>query len=768
MSIHSPLEDRFYIRQIRPERRWIRYFIKNYPYIIGGLISLVVVSSLIFVDIKLTMGVLVVYWVYVILRTRFRESSKMYPGYLNLIFQFTRMFGLVICITVLLFYVYKYTDYMTVVHDDTLWLLYFPAISATSQRGSRAGFFTILVVVIACLFLVHPVEGMTRVIPVTPNWAITIEIIIKSSWLVFLSLTSYVLNRYMSDTVADLNLIVKVQNRMRALEGTLLRSKVDLNESNYLEKAVEVIKDDLSYDHVNIFRLDKYNKELTCIAGACVKGKELARSGYCVEVINKESIIGHVVKIQRSYVSNDVLNDAHFMRNEAFPDTQAELVVPIFVRSRLYGVLDIQVLQRDYFLDQEIKAIEILANHIGWVIDNSEQFGHIGWINRIVENIAAPIFTQTRLDETLQEIADSAAEALDADLVFLYSYDPGMKDKLSGPIYSGMLLHPELMDPASIDPDNVVYRLLSEGERIYINEDLEKVELDVHPLFRPSPTHAQTGRPTFIEREKIKSNVIIRLLNNAQCVGILFLNFRQARTFTDLERQRYFSFAHLAALAILKMHLQQHVIQKEKNDMSNLIHDVLIGDTVGLFKILKSIDLSSDKVPVGNHRKKMDLAIEATEHLHNDIRWINRLLKEDASDDLMLELDQLFTLFKQVFNVQADTKWTGDVRLISPSLSRELFIVIREALTNAVRHGKAKNIEITGLIKPSNLNATIVDDGMGFNPKQVKRMNGLLSMKYRIEEMGGTFKLTSNPGRGTKIVLNVPFQNSTEVTNGQR
>ncbi|HEX7555149.1 MAG TPA: GAF domain-containing protein, partial [Leptolinea sp.] len=757
MSIHSPLEDGLYIRPVRPERRWIRYFIKNYAYIVGALISVAVASSLIYVNVGLTILLLAVYWGYIVLRTGYRENMKWGVRYSHPIFQSLRVLGLIVGVTLLLYYVYNHTNYLNIVHDDTLWLLYFPAISATSQRGSRAGFFTVLMVVIGCLFLVHPVQGMTVLIPITPKWAFTLELLIKIAWIVFLSLTSYILLRNMSDSVADLNLIIKVQNRMRELEGSLLRSKIDLNEDNFLEKAVEVIKDDLSYDHVNIFRLDKYNKELICVAGACDQGKELARSNYRVNVIDAESIIGHVVNIKKSYVSNSVIIDPYYMPHEAFPNTRAELVVPIKVRHRLYGVLDIQVHQRDYFLDQEIKAIEILANHIGWVIDNAEQFGQISWINRIIETIAAPMFTQVRLDETLLEIAESALEELDADVVFLYSYDPAAKDKISPPIYSGLLRHPELIDPTAINQDNVVSRFMSYEENIYFNEDLEKLELISDPLFKPSQTHVHTDKPTFIVRENIKSNAIIRLLNNGLCAGILFLNFRRPRTFTELEKKRYFLFAHLAALAIQKMQLQQHVIQKEKNEMSNLIHDVLIGDTVGLFKILKSIELPPEKNPGDKQQKKLDLAIDATVHLHNDIRWINRLLKENSSDDLMLELDKLIMLYQQVFNVKAGTKWTGDTRLISPVITRELFFVIREALTNAVRHGKATEIMISGIIKAGNLNATIIDDGVGFNPKQAVRLSGVLSMKYRIQEMGGTFKLTSNPGKGTKISLKVPL-----------
>jgi signal transduction histidine kinase len=759
MSIRSPLEDGLYVQPVRPNRLWIRYFVRYYPYLIGMLLSLIVLGTLFVVDPILTVLLIVGYWIYLFTRTQSRKYREWASFYSLPIVQLIRVFALVAGVTFLLFYVYEQTDYLNKVQDDMLWLLYLPTMSIVSQRGPRGMFFVILSAVIISLFLVHPADGV--VLLSTPR-PITLEFLVKGIWLTFISLTSHILLRYMSDALADLNLIIHVQNRIRQMEGALLRSIAYLNESKYLERAVEIIGGDLYYDHVNIFRLDKYNKELICTAGASNEGKKLALDGYSVNIIDQESIIGHVAKSGKSYLSNNVANDSFYLPHKVFSDTQAELAVPIRVRNRLYGVLDIQVNQPYYFLDQDLKAIEILTNHIGWVIDNSAQFDHISWVNRIIETIAAPIFTQSHLDETLQEIADSALEELDADLVFLYSYDSSVDEGLSGPIYSGNLLRPELLDSTPVDKDNVVFRLISDIGQIHVNEDLDNIELDEHPLFRPSQAHILSGRPTFVKREKVKANVIIRLLNNEQCVGLLFLNFRTARSFSAWEQKRYLSFAHLAALAIQKMQLQQHVIQKEMNDLSNWIHDILIGDTLGLFKILKSINLSSEKAPSDKLRKKIDLAIETTEHLHNDIRWINRLLKETSADDLMLELDRLFMLFKQVFKVNAATEWTGDTRLISPVLSRELFIVIREALTNAVRHGKAKNIMISGSIRSNNLDATITDDGVGFNPKLVKRMNGLLSMKYRIEEMGGLFKLNSNPGKGTKIVITVPFQNSNE------
>lgn len=754
--------DGLYIRPDRPNRKRIRYFVKYYPLLVGILISLVVFISLILVDIKLTLLILAGYWAYLGLRLYLRKNKKLGDIYQNPIVQLLRVLILILGVTVLLFYIYTQTDYLIKVQDDFLWLLYLPAISATSQHGSRKDYLLVVTFVTICLYIVHPAIGTVTDILNTPLTIekimapLTSDFLIKSVWLVLISSTSYILLRYTSDTVANLSLIIDVQNRMREIEGTLLRSKTSLSENNFLEKAVELIKGDLYYDHVNVFKLDSYNENLICIAAACEEGKKLAEEGFNVKIA-ENSIIGHVTNLESSYRSNNVQDDPHYLFHDAFPKTQSELVVPVIVRNRLYGVLDIQVHQPDYFLDQDVQAIQILANHLGWVIDNSEQFEHINWINRIVETIASPMFTQTDLDETLKEIAKSATNELGVDSVLLYSRDPNSKEKIFGPIYAGNHLHIDFMDATLADQDNVVFRVIDSDKNIFINQDLDKVNINSHPIFKPSPTHKRTGKPTFIEREKIKSNVVIQLKHNGQCVGVLFLNFRKARNFSLWDERRYLSFASLAALAIQKMQLQQDAIQKGKSELINLNH-TLIGSTVGLFQILKSINLKSWNLNKKKLRENLSLAINVSEELHNEIRWIDRMLKDEIFDDLMVEIEKQVKLAQQVFKVKIETKWAGDYKLVPNPLAKELYIVIREALTNSVRHGKAKNVTIKSQINLNVIKIVIIDNGIGFNSKSIKRENGLFIMKYLTAKANGSFKLTSTKGKGTKISVQVPLQ----------
>jgi signal transduction histidine kinase len=760
MSIQSPMKYGLYIRQVRPDRRWIRISVKYYSYIVGALISVIVMASLYPLHKPIMLLFVGGYWVYLFSWIRLRKRERWLQLTSQTVFEVLRVAFLIACVTLLLFVVYSQTQYLQLVNNDALWLLYFPAVLAVSQRGSRSALLLVLAVIIVCIYMVSPSGGTVIVSLPKP---VSLELIARCLWLVFLSFTTYVLLRYMTDAIADLNLIINIQNRMREMEGKFLPSRMRQDENDYLEKVVEIIRDDLGYDHVNIFRLDKPSNKLTCVAGACADGKRLVREGYKVDQSRQNSIIGHVARTGRGYVTNNAAHDAHFLQNDAFPKTRAELVVPIEIRGRLYGVLDIQVHQADYFLDQDLKAIEILANHIGWVIDNSMQYDHIRWVNRIIETIAAPIFTQNHLEETLQEIADTARQELGADLVLLYSFDPGGKDRLLGPIYSGLPLHPELIQRPTPENDNVVYRMLSAEESIYLNEDLTGIDLENHPIFSPSTRHRLTGRPTFIEREKVKANAIVRLLNKEQCVGVLFLNFLAPHAFNAWEKRRYFSFAHLASLAIQKMHLQQRIIQTEMAGLSNMIHDMLIGDTAGLFKILNSIDLSGRATDLQKARERLEVAKDTTARLHNDIRHVNNLLKDKGSDDLLMELDKLYVFIRQVFKCHTQSTWTGDTRSISPRLSRELLLVMREAITNAARHGPATEIRIAGEIAAEELRVSIVDNGTGFDPAQVRRMNGLLSMQGRIEELAGEFKLNSNPGKGTKIFFKVPLKQTVEV-----
>lgn len=92
----------------------------------------------------------------------------------------------------------------------------------------------------------------------------------------------------------------------------------------------------------------------------------------------------------------------------------------------------------------------------------------------------------------------------------------------------------------------------------------------------------------------------------------------------------------------------------------------------------------------------------------------------------------------------------------APSVTEALVRVVREAAGNAVRHGGATRVQVHLACDNHALRLTVVDDGRGFVPDQVRRGFGLRSMRERVEALGGQLQVRSQQGEGTTIEAVVP------------
>ena len=87
---------------------------------------------------------------------------------------------------------------------------------------------------------------------------------------------------------------------------------------------------------------------------------------------------------------------------------------------------------------------------------------------------------------------------------------------------------------------------------------------------------------------------------------------------------------------------------------------------------------------------------------------------------------------------------------------RNIFLVVKEALHNVVKHSAASGVSLTLLWTNEKLEMIIEDIGKGFETgNSLSVGNGLTNMKKRVETLGGSFLLTSEPGKGTMIHFSV-------------
>jgi signal transduction histidine kinase len=93
---------------------------------------------------------------------------------------------------------------------------------------------------------------------------------------------------------------------------------------------------------------------------------------------------------------------------------------------------------------------------------------------------------------------------------------------------------------------------------------------------------------------------------------------------------------------------------------------------------------------------------------------------------------------------------------VSPDVREDLARIVREAVSNAARHGEASNVSVA-LSNTDSLRVRVTDDGKGFDPDAPRQRGfGLTSMRERAEVRGGVVHVRSKPGQGTEVEVVLP------------
>jgi two-component system, NarL family, sensor histidine kinase UhpB len=92
---------------------------------------------------------------------------------------------------------------------------------------------------------------------------------------------------------------------------------------------------------------------------------------------------------------------------------------------------------------------------------------------------------------------------------------------------------------------------------------------------------------------------------------------------------------------------------------------------------------------------------------------------------------------------------------IDAGIRKNLFLIFKEALNNAMKYSHCTVIKIELALVASRLTLDIIDNGDGFSMEEVKMGNGLNNMKQRALLMNGQFQINPTKGRGTQLSLSV-------------
>ncbi len=215
-----------------------------------------------------------------------------------------------------------------------------------------------------------------------------------------------------------------------------------------------------------------------------------------------------------------------------------------------------------------------------------------------------------------------------------------------------------------------------------------------------------------------------------------------------------------AELVDLWSHLQDNT-EKEKADLARNLHDELGGLLTAArmdLSWLQSAAAGQDPTVLARLQQLADELTEAMDVKRRVVENLRPALLDHFG--LPTAMQNYFEEMCQKAGLILTATLPDDLPELSDELSIALFRVGQEALTNIVRHARARHVQLELGVDGDTLTLVIADDGVGIDPdtNALHPSHGIRGMRHRIESLGGTFELQGGSGTGTSIRIRSPRQ----------
>lgn len=124
---------------------------------------------------------------------------------------------------------------------------------------------------------------------------------------------------------------------------------------------------------------------------------------------------------------------------------------------------------------------------------------------------------------------------------------------------------------------------------------------------------------------------------------------------------------------------------------------------------------------------------------------------------LVKALEERLAAVEQRANLTPTLRVEGALPTLAPEVEEQLYVMLQEALNNALRHARASSVAVTIRAEASAVVFEVRDDGVGFDPATPSGGLGLRSLQERAVKIGARLTLTSRPGQGTLVEIRVPL-----------
>ena len=201
--------------------------------------------------------------------------------------------------------------------------------------------------------------------------------------------------------------------------------------------------------------------------------------------------------------------------------------------------------------------------------------------------------------------------------------------------------------------------------------------------------------------------------------------------------------------------------EQEKKRLAKDLHDG-VGQSLSALKVILGMGkMQAKKSENPSLQKTAEKAADLADLSLKEMRNVLNNLKPEALEKggLKAGLSSMTENLDQIDDFTCRLNLIDSLPDFDETVELNLYRLVQESLTNVVKHAQAKEAVVTGQSSQRSgfYTIRIKDDGIGFNPESEQLGVGIPSMNDRVKMLGGTFHLYSMEGKGTEIIMEVPY-----------
>jgi signal transduction histidine kinase len=439
------------------------------------------------------------------------------------------------------------------------------------------------------------------------------------------------------------------------------------------------------------------------------------------------------------------------------------LGVPVALRGIAYGNLYLtEKIGAGDFTEEDEDLVQLLASQAAVAIENARLYeSATRWLRRLesMTEVGNALASEADVSVLLELIAKRLLELIGARFVYIALPTPEGALRVEAAVDDrGVSRAVGLQFSGTVSK---TARVLERRRSERVDSLIDDLEVDRGTLQRLAQV---TGLPF------PSTGIFVPLVVHDQSIGVICAHDKlesgeRDPRFTDEDVRIAEWFGQRAAVAVdLSRRIQRdsfrHVVaaqELERKRLARELHDetgqALTSILLGLRTLEGAENLDDARAAAGALRESV------VQTLH-DVRRLAVELRPSVLDDygLVPAIERLVEGFGEQTGIAVQLQSRLDERLPG-EVETTLYRIVQEALTNIVKHARARRVSVLLTRKDSTMVIVVEDDGRGFLPSEVGDEGlGLLGMRERLAMLDGTLTIESAPDAGTTIVGEVPLR----------